>query len=483
MPTPDIFLSYSREDQATARRFADALQAEGFIVWWDQTLRTGEAYDHVTEQALRGARAVVVLWSRTSVVSRWVRAEATIADRQKTLMPAMIEICDRPVMFELTQTAELAHWKGDANDPAWLAFVADLRNVAGGLPEPGPAAAAGAVLPPVAAANRSGRGLWVTLAVIAVAFVAGGTWFWQRSAGAHRARTQLIPEVSRLVDAGDNVSALKLAQQARRHAPDDPLLKSLTPLFAARYSITTKPEGVEVSVRPYAGTDAEWQHLGRTPLPQLELPRTTLRWRFEKPGFAKVERANSANVMELGSGRPAVVIDVNVELKPDAEQPEDMVLVPGGVAVPAGDAWPAANVPWFHMQRTEVTNAQYKEFVDAGGYERRTFWSELDEQLGGKPGGIEAAISQFVDSTDRPGPATWELGSYPEGQGDYPVTGVSWYEAAAYARYRGRQLRRVEPRQIHEERVSGPRCSAGARTSSARRRHPASRRCRPARGS
>ncbi len=123
----DIFLSYNREDQAVARRFAEAFEREGLKVWWDATLRSGEAYDQVTERALRSAKAVVVLWSRRSVESRWVRAEATLADRNKTLVPAMIEPCDRPIMFELTQTADLSHWKGAANDPAWLSFLADVR--------------------------------------------------------------------------------------------------------------------------------------------------------------------------------------------------------------------------------------------------------------------------------------------------------------------------------------------------------------------
>lgn len=124
---PDIFLSYNREDQAKARLFADAFAVEGFEVWWDTTLRAGEAYDEVTERALREAGAVVVLWSKKSAASRWVRAEATVALRQKTLVPAMIEACDRPIMFELTQTAELGHWSGDRTDPAWQAFVADIR--------------------------------------------------------------------------------------------------------------------------------------------------------------------------------------------------------------------------------------------------------------------------------------------------------------------------------------------------------------------
>lgn len=131
MSTPDIFLSYNREDAARAKLFAEKLTAEGFSVWWDATLRSGENYDEVTEAALRDASAVVVLWSERSVVSRWVRAEATEAERAGKLVPAMIEPCKRPIMFELKQTAELSHWKGNRKDPAWQAFVSDLRGLAG----------------------------------------------------------------------------------------------------------------------------------------------------------------------------------------------------------------------------------------------------------------------------------------------------------------------------------------------------------------
>ena len=127
---PDIFLSYNREDQSRAKVFAEALIAQGFDVWWDVGLRTGEAYDQVTEKALKTAKAVVVLWSKKSVESRWVRAEATLADRNKTLVPCMIEPCERPIMFELTQTAELTHWQGDAGDKAWTAFLSDVKRFA-----------------------------------------------------------------------------------------------------------------------------------------------------------------------------------------------------------------------------------------------------------------------------------------------------------------------------------------------------------------
>ncbi len=124
---PDIFLSYNREDQAKAKLIATALANEGFEVWWDTVLRAGQTYDEVTERQLHESRAVVVLWSSRSVKSKWVRAEATLGDRKSALIPVMIEPCDRPIMFELIQTADLIGWEGDTNTPNWKAFVADVR--------------------------------------------------------------------------------------------------------------------------------------------------------------------------------------------------------------------------------------------------------------------------------------------------------------------------------------------------------------------
>lgn len=144
----DIFLSYNRDDQEAADMFVRAFEAAGLSVWWDVDLRAGQVYDEVTEKALRDAKAVVVLWSRKSVASRWVRAEATLAQRAGTFVPCMIEPCERPIMFELTQTPDLTHWLGDLADPAWQAFAGHVRDFlgrkggsTGSAPSPAPAPA------------------------------------------------------------------------------------------------------------------------------------------------------------------------------------------------------------------------------------------------------------------------------------------------------------------------------------------------------
>jgi TolB-like protein/tetratricopeptide (TPR) repeat protein len=176
----DIFLSYSREDQPTARRFAEGFEREGFTVWWDQALDAGESFDKVTEQALKDAKAVVVLWSKKAVDSRWVRAEATQADRFGTLVPVMIEPCVRPIMFELTHTADLSGWSGDVGAAPWRSFIEGLRRTTGRASSTATVSAAPAPSDAVAARAIPGKAAWIGIA--AAALLAGGLfWHFQRS--------------------------------------------------------------------------------------------------------------------------------------------------------------------------------------------------------------------------------------------------------------------------------------------------------------
>jgi dienelactone hydrolase len=113
-----------------------------------------------------------------------------------------------------------------------------------------------------------------------------------------------------------------------------------------------------------------------------------------------------------------------------------MIWVPPGTAA-ADDR--TLEVGGFWLDRLEVTNRDFKAFVDAGGYRKRELWKHPVER-GGRELPWEQAIAELVDRAGRPGPATWELGAYPEGADDYPVGGVSWYEAAAYAEFAGKSL-------------------------------------------
>ena len=114
------------------------------------------------------------------------------------------------------------------------------------------------------------------------------------------------------------------------------------------------------------------------------------------------------------------------------------------------DGTSTVQLPDFWIDRFEVTNREFKRFADAGGYRNPTYWKE-PFVADGVVRSFEDAVARFTDKTGRPGPATWELGTYRDGQADYPVAGVSWYEAAAYAEFVGKRL----PTVFHWKQASG----------------------------
>ena len=126
-----------------------------------------------------------------------------------------------------------------------------------------------------------------------------------------------------------------------------------------------------------------------------------------------------------------------ITLAPEGSTPPNMVRVAGG-EFGVGVAKPVV-LPDFWLDKYEVTNREFKRFVDAGGYRDRKFWKEPFQQ-GDRVLGFDEAIARFRDLTGRPGPASWELGSYPAGQDDFPVAGISWFEAAAFAEFVGKSL-------------------------------------------
>jgi hypothetical protein len=119
----DIFVSYSSKDRERAGVVARALEARGWSVWWDRTIPPGRQYDEVIEEALAQARCVVVLWSKASATSTWVKNEASEAMSKKALIPALIEDEVKiPFEFRRVQAADLSRWQGDAAMPEFVQF-------------------------------------------------------------------------------------------------------------------------------------------------------------------------------------------------------------------------------------------------------------------------------------------------------------------------------------------------------------------------
>src|SRR5262245_25540529 len=113
----DIFISYAREDRDKAKALAELFQQQGWSVWWDRNIPPGRSFDDVIEARLSAARRVVVLWSKNSASSDWVKGEAGEALKRKILVPAHIDSANVPLEFRRLQTVDLSDWKGNATHP------------------------------------------------------------------------------------------------------------------------------------------------------------------------------------------------------------------------------------------------------------------------------------------------------------------------------------------------------------------------------
>ena len=99
----DIFINYAREDKEKARMLADALEKNRWSVWWDPKIPAGKTFDEVIEKALAKAKCVIVLWSKTSANSRWVRTEASEGAERKVLVPVLLDSAALPLEFKRIQ--------------------------------------------------------------------------------------------------------------------------------------------------------------------------------------------------------------------------------------------------------------------------------------------------------------------------------------------------------------------------------------------
>ena len=243
-----------------------------------------------------------------------------------------------------------------------------------------------------------------------------------------------VEEIDRLTAASDFAAAYDLVASVDDRIRDDSLRAELWARVALSVTFESDPSGAHVSRRSYAPAGAEWEEIGRTPVTIDRFPLGQSRVRFELEGRRSREIATDAgSLAEFGI----------VELDSEEASPEGMVSVIArsgsdayGLFAPGLEQVPNLALGEFLMADSEVTNREYATFVEAGGYGDPACWEHPFTE-DGVSHSFRDAMARFTDATGRPGPATWDAGTYPTGQADLPVGGVSWYEAAAYACFAG----------------------------------------------
>jgi eukaryotic-like serine/threonine-protein kinase len=314
----------------------------------------------------------------------------------------------------------------------------------------------GAMLSPARIVRQARRPrVLVPLLLAAILLGTGAVWLVKRYRDARWAREVALPEISRLAEQGKFGEAYALAAKAEKSISDDPVLTQLWPVISYKTSLETTPAGADVYRRRYSDVNAPWVLVGRTPFKNVRQPRGMFVWKFEKPGFGPVLRTTAAlfGWYAVPIGQP---VAATVTLDESAKSPSGMVRVSPTkysktLFIPGYEGMPELALSDYWIDRYEVTNRQFKSFVDQSGYQKPEYW-KVDFLRGGKHLSWDEAMALFRDAAGQPGPKDWVQGEYPKGQDDFPVTGISWYEAAAYAEFAGKSL----PTIYHWNRAAGP---------------------------
>ena len=124
-----VFITYSSEDRDRAENIAHILEGEGLSIWWDRTIPPGKAFDEVIEEALDSSRCVVVLWTKSSIRSQWVKAEASEGLRRGMLVPLLLDDVKIPLEFRRIQAACLIDWPGTGAHPELEKFLRSVRAI------------------------------------------------------------------------------------------------------------------------------------------------------------------------------------------------------------------------------------------------------------------------------------------------------------------------------------------------------------------
>ena len=445
----DVFISYSHKDKSVTDAVCSIMEKNKIRCWIaPRDITPGVPFAEAIIDGIKEAKVFVLVYSSNSNQSPQVFKEVDRAVHHGlAIIPLRLE--DVPMSKQLEYYVSDVHWL-DALTPPLEKHISKLCKVVQMLltmdkvdnddieeafrtdsmkhPESGKSGR-----------NFKLRKLLIPSIVAIFVIIFFSMKFFNRQVKIRWARDVALPEIEQLISENDVwrnlVAPYQLAERAEGILGDDPELTKLFSQISLNIDIISDPPGAKVYMKEYIDTIGEWSYLGITPLEKIRVPVGIFRWRLEKEGYETVLAAASTwNIGRL-EGKPGTVSPNPFIRKLDKVDS----IPPGMVRVPTTENPAVGALGDFFIGRYEVTNREYKAFVDAGGYRNREYWKH-PFMKDGQELTFEVAMKEFIDQSGQPGPSTWMGGDFPAGQGNYPVSGVSWYEAAAYTEYSGLSL-------------------------------------------
>jgi hypothetical protein len=442
----DVFISYSNKDKNAADAVCSVMEQNGIRCWIaPRDITPGLPFAEAIIDGIKGSRIFILIYSSNSNNSTQVIKEVDRAVQYKlAIIPLRLE--NVPMTKQLEYYVSNVHWMDALTRPLekHIEKLCNVVKILLSMDTLGKENIRGAFETGLGADSRKDirrrkRVLKILIiSALIIILAIGGIWFYsatKKQSQIRWARETAIPRINKMLKENDVwrnlVAPYNLAVSAEEILGDDTTLQLLFRKCSRNIDIITKPPGARVYIKEYTKSDTTWSFLGTTPLNNYRIPIGIFRWKFEKEGYdTLLAAASSWNV----GGDPDLISGYNMIRTLDRKDS-----IPGGmVRVPATET-EYGKLEDFFIGRYEVTNKEFKDFIDAGGYKERKYWKHVFRK-GDRIITWDDALSLLADLTGRPGPSTWTGGDFPEGQGNYPVSGISWYEAAAFAEWKGMSI-------------------------------------------
>ena len=210
--------------------------------------------------------------------------------------------------------------------------------------------------------------------IILLALMGLAGWGVHHNSKVRWARDRALPQIGKLIERGEPGEAYALAVQAERYIPADPTLAKFWPNISWSDSIITSPPGASVYRRNYNSPNAKWEFVGLSPIRKGRFPAVDSSWKFELQGYTTLERATFPSgpiIVTLHEDRKTPSGMVPVEFESEGSIQSEPVTLWG---IAGFEALPAVRVATYWIDKFEVTNAEFKRFVDQGGYKKQEYW-------------------------------------------------------------------------------------------------------------
>ena len=238
-----------------------------------------------------------------------------------------------------------------------------------------------------------------------------------------------LEEIVERFDRGDNLFVFNQTKNLLETFSENKLLKLYNE--KASYPIDIKSASLQVPVFIKYGSDSVWNSIGHTPIEDLRVP-----WFRGKHDFQLKFKIQDRMIVGMpdrsGEFNFGNIAQYPIDHAIIPETKNNMMFLPG---IDFGDI----SIETFSISKTEVSNQEFQIFINNGGYEDETYW-DFPLVVGGVEYTYEQSIKKFVDKHGQHGPANWSYGQYEDNTENFPVTGISWFEARAYAKYKGYKL-------------------------------------------